>query len=293
MSISPKRNRDRSKKERLKLDQRPSGTEEDIVITEVSGIAETGVRFTFASLVTNIDEYKGMVASFHRKGFTNADCEFIYVDNSRQNRLDAFASYNRFLEVARGRYVVLCHQDVVAIDDDRAHLEALLAELDAKDATWALCGNAGATAEGEIVQRISDPHGTNVRTSGPFPRKVMGLDENFIIARKDTRLALSRDLTGFHMYGADLGVIADLLGYTVYVIDFHLRHNSGGKADQNFWTAVKAFGDKYAQGFRSRWQYGTVTSVYLCGAPLLRLSVRARHSLRNKARAILQGFGLP
>ena len=54
-----------------------------------------------------------MVESFRTAGFTAGDTEFLYVDNSDQNALDAFAAYNLFLRVAKGRYIILCHQDII------------------------------------------------------------------------------------------------------------------------------------------------------------------------------------
>src|ERR1700722_9660723 len=74
-------------------------------------------RFSICTLVTNGGEYAGMVESFVSHGFTPADCEFLYIDNSESNRFDAFGGYNVFLSEARGDFIVLCHQDIILLDD--------------------------------------------------------------------------------------------------------------------------------------------------------------------------------
>ncbi len=99
-----------------------------------------------------------MVESFVSRGFTPDDCEYFYIDNSRighrppthavpgpaeSNRFDAFRGYNLFLSEARGEFIVLCHQDILLLEDGRAELEQRLCELTAHDPEWALCGNAG------------------------------------------------------------------------------------------------------------------------------------------------------
>lgn len=211
--------------------------------------------YSFCTMVTDLAEYRAMLAAFAAKGFTEADCEFLYIDNSQRNRLDAFAGYNRFLQQGQGRYIVLCHQDILPLDQDRADLDALLQTVSERDANWGLCGNAGALATGDRAIRITDPNHADFIEGAPFPVKVMSLDENFIIARRDANLALSRDLSGYHWYGSDLCIIADILGWSCYVIDFHLFHRSGGKTDARFTDGGRALRRKYRTAFRPRWQY--------------------------------------
>ena len=54
------------------------------------------------------------------------------------------------------------------------------------------------------------------------------LDKNFLVVRRDANLAVSADLKGFHLHGTDICIVARLLGYTAYVVDFQLRHVSSG-----------------------------------------------------------------
>ena len=223
--------------------------------------------YSFCTLVNDLDEYALMLDAFAAKGFTADDCEFLYIDNSRANRFDAFDGLNRMLARAAGRHVVLCHQDVLPIEDGRARLDELLEDLYRTDGQWGVCGNAGADARGDLVVRISDPWGADREAGGPFPRRVMSLDENFIVVRRDANLALSRDLGGYHWYGADLCIMAETLGWTSYVIDFHLAHRSGGNKDGQFFDARRRFRRKFNRAFRSRWHFvPTKEPVFVSGS---------------------------
>lgn len=226
------------------------------------------IRFSICSLVTDLDEYAEMVASFRDGGFGASDCEFLYLDNSSGNTFDAFAGYNLFLTRAAGDYVILCHQDILLIGQGRDALEKRLAELDSLDPAWALCGNAGGTADGALAVRITDPHGSD-QSVGTFPARARALDENFILVRRDANLALSHDLGGFHLYGADLCILADILGRTAYVIDFHLHHKSAGKTDGSFYAARKAAIAKYRRALRTRRIRTTCTTFGVSGLPML------------------------
>lgn len=231
-------------------------------------LPESAIRFSICTLVTDRGEYAEMVESFRDGGFGGKDCEFLYLDNSDGNTFDAFDGYNLFLTRASGDRLILCHQDVLLLDHGRTDLEARLAELDRLDPAWALCGNAGGTADGKLAIRITDPHGAD-QSTGTFPARAVALDENFIVVRRDSNLALSKDLGGFHLYGTDLCIVADMLGRTAYVIDFHLRHKSAGKTDSGFYAARRAAIAKYRRAFRSRWIRTTCTTFLASGLPLL------------------------
>lgn len=222
-------------------------------------------RFSICTLVTNGSEYAGMVESFVSHGFTPADCEFLYIDNSESNRFDAFGGYNVFLSEARGDFIVLCHQDIVLLDDGRAELEQRLDELTARDPRWAVCGNAGGVSFTRVAVRITDRYGGD-QSFGSFPSPASALDENFIVVRRDANLALSQDLSGFHFYGADLCIVADFLGRSAWVIDFHLRHNGVGTTGATFYALRKDVARKYQRALRPRWVVTTVSYFFLSGS---------------------------
>jgi hypothetical protein len=203
-------------------------------------LARDRPRFSICTLVTKPDEYAAMQASFRAGGFTEPACEFIFADNSRGNQFDAYAGYNAFLAEARGEYVIICHQDVVLLQDGREVLDARLAELSAIDPLWAVCGNAGRSPDGSLIVRITSPYGDNERR-GTFPGKVVGLDENFIVVRRSANLGVPPRFTGFHLPATALCAAASDMGMNCYAIDFHLHHKSAGKIDDVFYKAMRGF----------------------------------------------------
>ena len=223
------------------------------------------IRYTIGSVINNKEQYAAMLASFQAHGFGPEDCEFLYADNSVSNQLCCYRGLNRILEDARGDYIVLCHQDVRLVDDGRKDLERCLAELEAFDSRWAVAGNAGGVSLGKFAIRISDPHGLNARM-GPFPARIASLDENFIVLKRQARLSFSSDLDGFHFYGTDICIMADVHGYTSYVIDFHLKHLGKGVINETFHACRRNLIKKYAHAFRPRWIQTTCARVYLSGA---------------------------
>lgn len=198
-------------------------------------------EFSICTLVTRGAEYAAMRASFAAGGFDEACAEYLHIDNSAGNRLDAYAGLRQMIGAARGAHLILCHQDVRLIADGLAALRARLAAL---PADWAVAGNAGVTAQGkgggQYVIRISDPHGEDQRR-GDLPARVVSLDENFLVLRREAGLLPSAALRGFHLYGTDLCLQARLAGRSAWVVDFHLRHLSPGRVDAGFMAEQKAF----------------------------------------------------
>lgn len=221
--------------------------------------------FTIGTLVNDVDSYRLMRQSFVAGGFAADECEYLAVDNTGSDQTSAYEGLTRMLAAARGRYVVLCHQDVRLLAEGRCDLERRLDELETRDPAWAVAGNAGGIAPGRLALRITDPHGSDRRV-GTLPARVASLDENFIVVKRSARLGFSRDLSGFHLYGADICLVADVLGYSSYVIDFHLAHLSpGNKHSAAFQEAERAFHAKWSKALRSRFVQTTCALLGLSG----------------------------
>ena len=141
--------------------------------------AQSEITFSFATLVTREDEYDAMVESALAKGFSTDSCEFLFLNNTVGNALSAFKGLNRLMQEARGEYIILCHQDIRFTDDDADALRLRLAALSALDPNWAVAGNAGGVAPGQLAIRITDPHGKGT-CKGNYPVRVQSVDENFI-----------------------------------------------------------------------------------------------------------------
>lgn len=248
----------------------------------ITGEEEEPLAFTIATLMTRTDEYAQMVTSFKAGGFDGPDTEYLYVDNSRGNTLDGYSGLSAMIAAARGRHVVLVHQDVVLLEAGRAELEARLAELDARDPQWALAGNAGSASPGVLLLRITDRHGEN-QSVGAFPARAQSLDENFIVLKRRAMLSPSRGLSGFHLYGTDLCLQARLKGMSAYVIDYHLKHLGVGKIDQSFIRGREALEKAYAE----RLNVGLIETT--CELLVVTPS-RARRSVVRAARPLLRSW---
>jgi hypothetical protein len=259
------------------------------------GPAPARPRYSLCTMVTRWEEYEGCLASFRARGFDAGCCEVLAIDNSRENVADAYQALNEFLQAAGGDHLILCHQDILLLEHGRAELDGWIERLDRLDPHWALCGNAGHTADGRPAICISHPHGPDgvEIEGGPFPTRVVSLDENFMVARRVANLALSRDLAGYHHYGADLCLVADVLGWNSYVIGFFLRHNSGGTLDGRYFASRRAIMAKYRRAFRPRWvSVVTRHPFYVSGtrpralARLLLRRVRGRLGLLSRGDAL-------
>jgi hypothetical protein len=232
---------------------------------EIDELNKPSKVFSICTLVTNIEEYKEMLDSFAKAGFTNEQCEFIYIDNSQKNKYDAYDGLNKFLNISSGEYIILCHQDILLNFDNIDTLLKRIEEVEKLDQNWAILGNAGYKDFNNMTLRITDPAGD--RTLGTFPSKVRSMDENFLVVKNEANLSLSRNIGGFHLYGTDICQIAHILGYNSYVIDFHLLHKSAGKIDKIFFDNKKRFINKYERALKTIIIRTPITKIFAsnCG----------------------------
>lgn len=233
-------------------------------------VVQPRYRYSICTLVSNLNEYNEMIASFVAAGFNEESCEFRYIDNTSGNSFDAYSGLNLFLQSAEGEFVIICHQDVVLNFDRIEVLEQCMAEISQLDQSWAILSNAGGL-EGDLYKRyvlnVAYPDGRYDRV-GRFPQKVTSVDENFIVVKKSANLALSHNLNGFHFYGTDLCLIAELLGYNAYVIDFKLTHKSVGNPDKSYDEMLQSLVNKYRHFIRSRRIVTTIADFYLSASTL-------------------------
>lgn len=227
-----------------------------------------GPTFSVCALVQSQDRHDRLVASFVRLGFTAATTEYLVADNHDRNRFDGYSWQRAVLAQARGRYVIFCHDDIELIDQGQDALLDVIEDLTARDPDWLLAGVAGGRFRPEGARRlmltfhISDIYGTD-RRRGAMPARVETLDECFILMRRSRPVLPSLDLSGFHFYGPDLCLQAELQGGSAWAVDFHLRHHGRGTKGPSFDDCRDRFIAKYARIFPGRTLHCTTGLVTL------------------------------
>lgn len=221
-------------------------------------------KFSICTLVSRKKQYEAMVDSYVQAGFDSESCEFLCVDNTQHNKQDAYKGLNSLLTQAVGEYIILCHQDVLLRYDNRKILEQRITEMNARDQRWGILSNAGAIDLKRLVQKVTVAE-DELQIRGTMPQRVMVVDEHFMVLKKSANLSFSCDLTGFHLYAADICMVADLLGYSVHVIDFHIYHASKGNVDQEFHYCKQQMIKKYSRIKKGKFVRTTITSFYLSG----------------------------
>ena len=253
----------------------------DIDAVEIDSIQnQPRPKYSICTLLTEKDQYRDALLSFRDAGFVEPESEFLYIDNTEENKYDAYSGVNKFLQVAKGDYIILCHQDLILHADKKEKLDKIIDEMTGFDNDWALLGNAGGIVPGQQAYVLTEFTGKNKHElrRGKFPAKVNSLDEDFIIVKKSAGLSVSNDLSGYHMYGTDLCMIAKMLGYSAYVVDFHLWHlggastkapvTKGAHVTSSFDVAKNNLISKYQRAFSPRFMQTTCTLFYVSSSKL-------------------------
>lgn len=226
--------------------------------------------FSICSLVHDSDSYDRLLASFARLGFDDGNSEFLAADNRATNQFDGFSWQKRLLAEARGRFVIFSHDDIELIDDGFSTLLDWTDWLDGHDPNWLLAGIAGGvwhkdtSPKPAVALRVSDRYGLN-RRMGELPVRVESLDECFMMMRRTRPVVGSYDLEGFHFYGPDLCLQAEILGGTAYAIDFHIHHSGHGSRGKPYRKSRRMFCEKYRKYFPAR-HLNTVTGLIRLGS---------------------------
>jgi hypothetical protein len=215
------------------------------------------LTFSVCSLVADQVKYDRLIASFVRLGFTAENTEFLAADNRHNNDFDGYSWHKTLLAHARGRYVIFCHDDVELMEQGHDDLLACIAGIDAQDPAWLLAGVAGGLyrptrlGKWHLALHITDNHGADRRRE-KLPSRVETLDECFLLMKRCRPVVSSYDLGGFHHYGPDLCLQAELLGGSCYVVDFHIRHYGRGQRGLPFQQSRRRFAAKYHKYFPGR-----------------------------------------
>jgi hypothetical protein len=194
--------------------------------------------FTF---VTDQRQYREMRESFAEAGFTQKRVTFKELrSRGRPGEPEPYSTASGLIADRPEPFVILCHQDV-RLDQGHGFDEfvVILQDLERRDPSWALAGNAGGSRRLRLISCITDPWGE--RTSRSLPSRVHSLDENFIVLKTGTGVRCSPGLGGFHLFGTDLCLNALRSRRSAYVIGFHLRHLSPGRKNAAYAEARDRF----------------------------------------------------
>jgi hypothetical protein len=228
--------------------------------------------FSVCCLVTDVGQYTHLREQMARQGFNDDLCEFLVCDNSEANRFSAYEGIRLFLREAKGRYVLVLHQDAIPLQS-AAELLDRIERIETHDPLWGVIGNAGRIGGSRAV--LSLRSGENLyRLDAPFV-KVTTIDENMMIVRNGTGITLSADVEGYHFYAFDLCSVAARLGYNSYVVDHLWRHDSHGTVDESFLAAKKRMERKMRQYHRGRIAPTTCTCLCWSISPFQKARARA------------------
>ena len=220
-------------------------------------------------------KYKFHLVEWEKNGFGGQDCEFLVCENKKA-RYDGYQASKLFLNSAKGKYVVLVHEDSHPRMTKKALLK-ILEDLEKLDPGWAMVGNAGIQQEKMqfVNLGLAMPDALPSRAQ-PNYVKVGSLDENLLIVKAEARLCTSRDLAGFHLYGLDLCDLAHRMGYTCYVAKVDWYHDSHGKLDAEFCERVGHFENKMMAYRKQRILGTTCTFLSWSSSPFFVAWARAQ-----------------
>ena len=206
-------------------------------------------QFSVCCLITRWNDYEVARAAFAQQGFDASNSEFLVCDNASENSFDAYQAAKLFLREARGRYVVIAHQDAYPLEHSSKLIRCLM-ELEQIDPTWGVVGNAGVNRRAwlRLAGALQMPEGAKISLDSPFA-KVDAVDENVLVVRNGSGVTVSSDLQGFHLYGFDICSVAARLGMSSYVIDYQWYHGSYGTIGRDFFTAKTALQAKLKEYF--------------------------------------------
>jgi hypothetical protein len=192
--------------------------------------------FSICTIITDWDQYSKLNESLLEGGFNETNSEFINVDNSNGNRMDAYDAIRHFIKVSNNEFLILVHQDVLFPSGGYDKLNKIIEEISLIDPHWAVLANAGKCCD-PLSGHIAVGDGIRKWHSKNFMAIVYSVDEHFIVLKKSSGVTVSRDIDGFHFYGTELCQVANRLGYKCYAVDFMLTHLSHGNINEDFFDA--------------------------------------------------------
>jgi hypothetical protein len=160
----------------------------------------------------------------------------------------AGAAYNKALDDCESPWLLLAHQDVYLPEGFAKRIIQALATLCQTAPDWAVAGVVGGTEHGAVIGQVwCSGNGRLIKGSAALPARAATLDELIIIIRRDSGLRFDIELPSFHLYAADIILMAEAAGRSSWVVDVPVVHHS---------RPVVNLGGGYAQAWnymRCKW----------------------------------------
>ncbi|MDQ2844693.1 MAG: glycosyltransferase family protein [Acidobacteriota bacterium] len=153
-------------------------------------------------------------------------------DNGRHEILiqkdfaSASAAYNDAICRSSHDLIAFVHQDVILPRNWLLEVNSALDCLQIFDPKWGVVGCYGRNADGQGCGHVYAANQGLIGGSFARPARVQTLDEIVLIIRKSSGLAFDIRLPHFHMYGADLCLMAAKQAMASYAISAFCIHNT-------------------------------------------------------------------
>jgi GT2 family glycosyltransferase len=193
------------------------------------------VDFTIVTLAYNYEDYKEMLQSFdNQKG--DHTIEFIGIPNYFNMYDNIFQAYNNATDLANGKYIIYCHDDIVVTPDFLQKIKDHISELNNRRIPWGVLGPAGVFLDNhKSAFYLLDSNGQKLKDVQEYidadkpVAEVDSLDELCLITEKAKDLRFSENnLTSFHFYGIDICTQAHIRNLKSYAIEAYCHHKSDG-----------------------------------------------------------------
>jgi len=204
---------------------------------------------------------------------------------TRRGFSSAAHAYNSGMEASASDVIIFAHQDVYFPQGWFGSVARSIAAISAKDPDWGVLGVYGISLSGAEAGHL---YSTGLRRvlGCPFegPIEVSTLDEVVLVVRRSSGLQFDEKLTGFHLYGADICLEAQLKGLKCYAISAFCVHNSNGldQLPPAYSRAYFYLRDKWRNQLPIRTPCMAITRW---GLPLFRHNLESRLARNRKSGA--------
>jgi hypothetical protein len=139
----------------------------------------------------------------------------------------AGTAYNQGLDDADADYVIFAHQDVFLPQGSVERLTRSINELNATAPDWAVAGVVGLDVDGALKgETWCSGNNCVIGDGSALPARAISLDELVIVVRRSSGLRFDPKLPSFHLYAADIILIAEAAGLSTWIIHLPVVHHS-------------------------------------------------------------------